>query len=115
MPNAVMKGSVAIPFSLRPHPQSLRSALTATYEPMGEPPVEVKCYDESRTHLFVPRQFGLDYCKRHGIEIDDRTSPGQDAAFTLINPPRDYQVDTLADVLDATDSYYDFLFRAHTG
>ncbi len=110
---------MAIPLELVHDLQGVIKTLTATYEPMGEAPVEVLCYrldeDEENGYLHTPRQFGLSYCTRWGIEVEDDTAPGTPVTFNKIATPRAYQVDTVDALVEATNQYYDFLFRAHTG
>lgn len=115
MTKAVLKGDVTIPLSLVPNLGALRKALTVTYTPMGEDPIEVIGYVMGRTSIRVPRQFGIEYCDEHHIELDDQTTSGTQVTFNRIPTPRKYQVEVLEQVYDATEEYYDFLFRAHTG
>lgn len=106
---------MAIPVELVHDLHGIKKTLTATYVPMGEDPVEVLCYRLDDQYLYTPRQFGLSYCKRHRIEIEDQTSLGFPAKFKRIATPRAYQVDTVAALVECSEQYYDFLFRAHTG
>lgn len=95
--------------------KGVKSALTATFVPMGEEAREVLCYKVEGGYLHAPRQFGLSYCKRNLIEYEDQTSLGHPAKFNRSATPRAYQVDFIDDLVSATDSYYDFLARAFTG
>ncbi len=112
---ALLAGAMAIPLGRIHDLAGVEKTLTATYTPMGELPVEVLCYSLDDDYLYAPRQFGLDYCKRHGIEIEDQTSLGHPAKFARTPTPRDYQVDIIDELVDTTAQFYDFLFRAHTG
>lgn len=94
----------------------VKKDLTAMHQPMGaEEATEILLYRVTRTHIEVPRQYGLDYCRIHGIPVEDATSPGHPAKFPRIPEPRDYQVGPLDEVLEAIGGYYDFLWRARTG
>ncbi len=106
---------MAIPLESIHDLQGMKKTLTASYTPMGEEPVEVLCYKVDKEYLYTPRQFGLAYCKRNGIAHEDHTSEGHPAKFNKVATPRAYQVDTVAALVSATQTYYDFLFRAHTG
>lgn len=112
---AVLSGSVAIPKGLV-DVAAVKKQLTISYSPLGEEePLELLVYSETRKHIFVPRQYGLDLCKRLGISVEDQTSPGVSVKFPKVPKPRDYQVATLDDLEDTANGYYDFIFRARTG
>lgn len=93
----------------------MKKTLTATYAPMGEEAVEVLCYSLDKEYLLAPRQFGIDYCKRHGIAWEDETTLGRPAKFNKIPKPRDYQCDFIDELVTTTESFYDFIAKAHTG
>lgn len=93
----------------------VRRALTTTVTPMGEEPQEIEAFFVEGDTVVVPRQFGLTYCKENGIEYTDATSPGEDAIFPRCPEPREAQFDFIDDMMSCTESFYDFIARAHTG
>ncbi len=112
---AILAGAMAIP---REHVDvaTLTRTLTATYRPMGaEESIPVPGFDLDDDYLYAPRQFGLDYCRRRGIPFEDHTSAGFPVLFPQVPAPRDYQGSILALMVEAFDSFYDYVFRAHTG
>lgn len=112
---AVLSGSVMIPKELV-DVAAVKKQLTISYAPLGaEEPLELLVYTETQKHIFVPRQYGLDLCKRLGISVEDQTSPGTQVKFPKVPKPRDYQVATLDELEDTAGAYYDFIFRARTG
>lgn len=115
---AVLTGALAIPLG-DPHHyvnvRELQKTLTARYTPMGEMPVEVECFAIDNNYLYAPRQWGIAYCRQHGIPIEDRTAQGRAVAFSALNPPRDYQIGFIDDLIGTTETHYDFLAQAFTG
>lgn len=95
---------------------ALKKAMTIKYMPMGaDEPLKLTDYKEDGTYLVVPRQFGLEYCRREGIEYVDGSSFGCSVKFPKVPAARDYQVETLKLISNSLDSYFDFIFRARTG
>lgn len=114
---AILAGSVALPLE-RINVAALKRACTVKHWEMGaEEPTLIKAFREDLRgrYLHVPRQLGLQVCRREGIEYEDRTSFGVEVAYPRIPNPRDYQVDPLEDIDACFDTYYDFVFRARTG
>lgn len=110
-----LAGSMAIPLGLV-DTDKLRAELTVSYRPMGaEEPLEVQAFEEDSTHIYVPRQFGIDLCNKLEIDFEDRTSLGDEVTFPKVPTPREYQVEVLDELRETFNSYYDFLFRARTG
>lgn len=96
--------------------KAVEKATTYTYLPMGEDEeVTVTAHYYDGDYLCVPRQYGLELCTRLHLTWEDGTSLGHDVEFPNVPDPRDYQVDPLTQVVGTFDSYYDFIFRAHTG
>lgn len=93
----------------------VRKTLTTTLTPMGEEPQEIEAFFVEGDTVVVPRQFGITYCRERGIEYVDATTPGEDAHFPRIPDPREYQVPFIDDLVRCSESYYDFMARAHTG
>ncbi len=90
--------------------------LTIKYQPMGaEVALELKAYRIEGGDIILPRQYGISLCAREGIEYEDQTSLGYEMSFPRMPEPRDYQVDALDQIVECTESYYDFMFRARTG
>lgn len=117
--HAVLRGAMEIPLGLV-DVDSLKRALTISYQPMGEPePFTMEAFrvDDSVAGgaIHIPRQFGIDYCNRHGIAYEDDTSLGSPVAFPRVPQPRDYQIEPLAQIQECFTSFYDFVFRARTG
>lgn len=112
---AILAGSMSIPIDLVPKLKSLKRDLTLTYKPMGEEPRKLSLYRDSGDSILVPRQFGLEFCRRNDIPVEDRTSFGHTVDFPRTLEPRDYQVNTLLDLEEQTQEYFDFMFRARTG
>ena len=112
---AILTGSMMLPIE-RINVMDVTKAMTISYLPMGaEEPLELKnCY-AVEGYLCVPRQYGLDFCRREGIEYEDQTAAGQPAKFPKIPVPREYQVEALQSISECMDRYYDFVFRARTG
>lgn len=95
---------------------TVTKALTAKHTPMGSDEVTlVYGYTLDEDYIHVPREFGLSYCARNGILYEDHTSAGFAVDFPKTGTPRDYQVGPLEEIVDSFDSYYDIIFRAHTG
>lgn len=112
---AIMRGSMAFPIE-RVNVARLKQACTIQIRPMGEPePIDILTYKIVKDYIHVPRQLGLQVCRREGIEYEDQTSPGHAVKFPFIPEPRDYQIEALLDIDATMDDFYDFLFRARTG
>lgn len=112
---ALLSGAMFIPVE-HVNLRTVKDQLTVSYLPMGaEEAVVVQAYTETRDYISVPRQYGISLCKSLGIPVEDKTSQGFSVSFSRINPPRPYQVNTLTELHAATNLYYDFIFRAHTG
>lgn len=100
---------------------AVTKTLTAKHLPMGADPDNpdeatiVQAFKLDAHYLHVPRQFGLDYCTRNRIPFEDHTSAGHPVTFPRVPAPRDYQAPVLDEIVDTFDSYYDFIFKAHTG
>lgn len=112
---AILAGGMAIPREYVDVP-ALSRTLTAKHRPLGsEITTLVQAFEVTDEYMLVPRQFGLTYCKRQRIPFEDNTSEGFPATFPKTPAPRDYQVDIIADIVDQFGSFYDFVFKAHTG
>lgn len=95
---------------------SVTKALTAKHQPMGSDEVTlVRAYKLEPDLIHVPRQYGIDYCTRHGIPFEDHTSAGFAVDFPQIGTPRDYQQPVLEQITDTFADEFDIIFRAHTG
>lgn len=111
---AILTGGMKLPVE-RINVVALKRAMTVQYMPMGaEEPLHLANYREEGTYLVVPRQFGLEYCTREGIEYLDDTSMGHEVKFPKTPKPREYQVEPLKLISNSLDSYFDFIFRART-
>lgn len=95
--------------------RKVQKDLTLSYQPMGEEPQEIEAFFMDGDCINVPRQYGISLCTRHGIEFEDCTSLGFDGVWPRIPEPREYQIEYIDDCVDATQQFYDFLARAHTG
>lgn len=112
---AILAGSMMIPVE-RIKLATVQKQLTYTYRPMGaEESVKVLGYKLDGDFLHVPRQYGLSLCNQLQIPFEDHTSQGFAVEFPNAPTPKDYQVKTLGEIREGFDSYYDILFRAHTG
>ena len=90
--------------------------LTVRYTPMGaEEATIVEGYTISDGYIHVPRQYGLTFCNAQGIPFEDHTSAGSPVSFPRVPSPRDYQAHILDQIVERFDSFYDFIFKAHTG
>lgn len=115
MQPAILSGSMALPLgSIDAH--AVRAAQTHRYFQLGEEEAtEVISYREDGGYLYVPRQYGIAFCRRNGIEYVDETSQGIPLVFPRMPDPRDYQVPVLDEIEGAMGDFYDFVFRARTG
>lgn len=111
---AKLSGVMSIPVELI-DARRVQKDLTITFAPMGEEPQEIEAFFMDGDCINVPRQYGLALCTRQGIEFEDCTSLGFDGVWPRIPEPREYQIDYIDDCVDATQNFYDFLARAHTG
>lgn len=112
---AILAGSMMLPIE-RVDVATLQRAMTIKYQPMGaEEPSYLHNYRTVDGYLCVPRQYGISFCQREGIEFDDQTSAGHTAVFPRIPKPREYQEEGLTLISQALSSCYDFIFRARTG
>lgn len=114
---AILAGSMAIPVERVRNYESLVKSQTHRYFPMGaEEPLYVRSYREEDGYIHVPRQFGLDYCRRQGIEYEDHTTGGEALSPPPKSPtPRPYQVEPLEELERLCEGYFDYVFRARTG
>lgn len=112
---AILAGSMALPLAAVDG-RVVKAANTHNYLPMGaEETQQVLSYREDGEYLYVPRQYGIRLCQSIGLEYEDMTSSGIACKFGKTPLPRDYQVPVLEEIWKASQSYYDFLFRARTG
>lgn len=112
---ATLAGSMKLPIE-RVNVAALKHYMTLSYLPMGaEEPIALECFRQSTGYLEVPRQFGIAYCHREGIDYEDHTSQGVAVTFPKVPVPRDYQVGPLQSISECFETYYDFIFRARTG
>lgn len=96
--------------------KQVTAQLTYSYQPMGEPkPIKVRGYRLSGDYLCVPRQYGLRLCNRLQLPWEDETSEGYPIEFPKVPTPREYQAPTLDELEASFESFYDTVFRAHTG
>lgn len=97
--------------------RTIKNRLSVRYRRMGDEEASVvRCYQEKRGFLSVPRQYGLLLCDSMGIEVQDRMSYGTPVTFPKFPKPRNSQQREFVDgLVDGTQQYYDFLARAHTG
>lgn len=94
----------------------IKAQMTFRHQPLSEDePLEVRGWYVDGDFLCVPRQFGLRVCNQHQIEYEDHTSAGAEVTFPKVPTPRDYQAETLQQILEEFEEYYDVVFRAHTG
>lgn len=95
----------------------LRAALTVEHWQMGaEAPDRVTAVRTDRKgYIGVPRQFGLDYADRRGIEVVDRTSPGRPATIRKTVELREGQGEFIDDLLAQSEDDYDAVAKAGTG
>ncbi len=115
MSSPVLAGSMALPLHLVDTP-AIRAAQTHAYLPMGsEEALLVRSYREEAGMLHVPRQYGIQLCQRLGLSYEDRTSQGTKVVFPRVPAPREEQVPVIEEILDKSQDYYDFIFRARTG
>ncbi len=113
--SAILAGALLLPLE-RVNVDHLMHELTVNYLPMGEvEPVIVEAFFMRRGYIGVPRQFGLSFAARMGIEVDDQTSEGQAVRFTPVDQPRPHQIPFIHDIVETSRDFYDFLARAHTG
>ncbi len=112
---AIFAGSMAIPLDLV-RVDAITRTLTAKHCPMGSDVATlVEGFRLDDDYIYVPRQFGLDYCRKHHIDYDDQTSAGFPVEFPRVPTPRDYQAPLIPEIIQTFESYYDFIFKAHTG
>lgn len=113
---AILSGSMALPVEAV-DVREIKKTLKVKHQPMGEKkPQVIEAFSLSKDgYIHVPRQYGLDVCRRYGIEWEDHTSAGTKKKWPKIPEPRDYQIDFIDGLGESIDNYYDFLARAHTG
>ncbi len=115
MTAAILSGSMAIPRQMV-DVESLCKTLTAEHHRLGaDVSTLVEAYRLDDEFIHVPRQFGLAYCQRHRIDYTDNTSHGHPVRFIRTPTPREYQAPLIPEIINNFDSYYDFIFKAHTG
>ncbi len=96
--------------------RKVKKQLTFAYKPMGaEAAVEVAGYVLSGDYLCVPRQYGLQLCNQLQLTWVDETSEGFPIDTPKAPTPRPYQEPVLDGITEKFESFYDVLFRAHTG
>jgi hypothetical protein len=113
---AVLAGTCAIPLAALPRPDAVIKATQVKYQPLGADEsflVEASFVAGGWVHL--PRQYGLTLARSLQLEVRDVTSRGFETSFEPVDPPREYQVDTLNRLLEECGCCYDVVFRAHTG
>lgn len=115
---AILSGAMRIPLECI-DVKAVKSQVTYTYRPLsladGEPDLEVAAWYVDGDCLCLPRQFGLTLCNQLHLDYEDHTSEGFPALFPRVPEPREYQEQQIDDIVDTFGSYYDFIFRAHTG
>ena len=116
MHSAVLAGTCAIPLAALPRPDAVIQATQVKYQPLGETDtllVEASFVSDGWLHL--PRQYGLTLARSLDLQVIDETSRGFETTFAPVDPPREYQVETLNRLLGECERSYDVVFRAHTG
>lgn len=118
MQPAILSGCMKLPLSVI-NAEQVKNQVTYTYRPLSlddhEPDLEVQAWYREGDFLCVPRQYGLALCNQLQIPYDDETSLGFPARFPRVPDPRDYQEEQIGEIVETFASYYDFIFRAHTG
>lgn len=115
MKPALLRGSLALPIE-RVDVEALKKVLTVQFKPMGEEEArEIEAFRVGGGYIRVPRQFGIDFCERSGIDYKDCTSVGVPIVFPRVPSLREYQVEPLKRVEDCFEYHCDTIFRAHTG
>jgi hypothetical protein len=113
---AVLSGTCIIPRAALGNPEAILRATEVKYKPLGaDESVLVHGSRADEEYLYLPRQYGLELARELGLSVVDETATGYAASFVPVNPPRDYQADVLQEAVAAFDTYYDVVFRAHTG
>lgn len=110
----ILRGAMEIPVE-HVDIRKVRKQLTFTYAPMGEAAVEVAGYTLDGDYICVPRQYGLQLCNQLQLPWVDETSEGFPATPPKAPSPREYQESVLDLIEGKFESFYDVLFRAHTG
>lgn len=86
------------------------------YDMINEENTYFEDWMEEENGTWVPRDFGLEFCHAHDIEVDDVTSVGQYSIICTERPVlRDYQVPFVQEILEALQSHNDVRVEAHTG
>lgn len=115
---AILSGAMMLPVECI-DVKAVQKQTTYKYRPLGtpdgDPDLTVEAWYYDGDFLCVPRQFGITLCNQLHIAIEDRTSDGFPAVFPRTPDPREYQEPQIDQIVEAFDSYYDFIFRAHTG
>jgi superfamily II DNA or RNA helicase len=115
---AILSGCMKFPLSYIDAEQ-VKNQVTYTYRPLSlpddEPDLEVQAWYREGDFLCVPRQYGLQLCNQLQIPYEDETSMGFPAHFPRVPDPREYQEEQIGEIVESFQSYYDFIFRAHTG
>jgi len=115
---AILAGAMKLPLDSIDAP-AVKKLTTYKHRPLGladgEPDLEVEAWYYEGDFLCVPRQLGITLCNQLHIEIEDQTSDGFPAVFPCIPDPRVYQEPQIDQIVETFDSFYDFIFRAHTG
>jgi superfamily II DNA or RNA helicase len=116
---AILAGHMSIPTEelTAREVSAIKGTLRVKHQLMGEKkPQIIEAFSLSNDgYIRVPRQYGIDLCRKYGIEWEDHTSAGTKKKWPKIPEPRDYQHDFIDGLSSSIDSYYDFLARAHTG
>lgn len=112
---AILAGAMKLPVE-EVNCKQIESQCTYEYLPMGAPEVlRVESFFYEGDFICVPRQYGLSLCNRLHIPWEDHTSLGSAVKFPKVPTPREYQASILDRIVTTFDTYYDFIFRAHTG
>lgn len=118
MSPAILSGAMKLPLALI-DAERVQDQVTYEYRPLslpdGEPSLEVPAFYYEGEYLCVPRQYGLALCNQLQIPWVDETSLGHPAFFPKVPDPREYQEPEINKICENFDSFYDFIFRAHTG
>lgn len=115
MKKAILSGAMALPLS-RIDVALVKREQTHRYWKMGEEEAcTVTAYRIDGKYIHVPRQYGIEVCRKFEIDFIDETSGGVPVTFPRVPNPRDYQVNTLTEVQKKIEGYFDFVFRARTG
>lgn len=96
--------------------EKLLDDYVVTVSPLGEEPFELDAYRARGQMIGFPRQKAIEYCRAHGVNVEDRMSRGVETKFSTKNFKLwEEQKPFVKEIIDAASTYQDFVVKAATG